>query len=432
MTVIIAMSLCVGVSYAEQDIPVQDIEVGEYKADIMIGDTVDLTAQVLPENATEQIITYRSSDVGVATVDSKGQIKGIGRGDVTIVLSAGEVEKGLKINVLGAKTTSIAPNKEYVVLKPGGTFKMSAKVEPSDAIQKLTFRSWDSNVATVSDGGILKAVGIGSTFVIVSNGDMTASVSVIVNKDSAAVSRGSGSDSLADGVGSLGADTVATVATDTDTTTTTLSAADADVLSAIAIDKPGASSVVRQEELPVVTSAVLKALSDNDASLTIVAREYSVKIDGFDIVNPANEFATLIDFAIEENGLGFVLNGGRNMPGRVVLEIKDWIAGRARNDTGGGIGASGGIDDDAGIGAGGGNDAGFRYLYLYNDSSGKYQRLSVDVQSALVLDDSGKYLLSSEKLGVLTLKMKWVIGAGVLILIGVAAFIFIRKKYWFW
>jgi hypothetical protein len=334
----------------------------------------------------------------VATVDSKGQIKGIGVGSTTIVLSAGQKKKELKINVLGAKTTLMALSKEFVVLKPGETYKISAKVEPVNAIQKLTFQSGDSKVATVSDDGLIKAVSVGSTFIIVSNGDMTASVSIIVNKNSSAGLRGSKSASAIDDVDSGGA--------------TATHEIDAEILSAVSV--PDASVVISQEKLPVVTASVLKALSENNASLIIEASEYTLEIYGSDIVNPLNEFSTLIDFTVEENGLAFVLNGGENMPGRVVLEFKDWIAGQARNDT---------------VGS---NDVGFRYLYLYNESSGKYQRLSVDVRSALVLDDSGKYLLSSEKLGALTLKVKWIIGSGIVILLGMVAFVIIRKKYWFW
>jgi hypothetical protein len=371
------------VAAIEQNIPVRDIEIGAYKKEIMIDETVDITAKVIPGNATEQEITYWSTDEDVATVDSKGQIKGVGIGKATIVLQAGQREKSLKITVLGAKTGSITLNKDYLVLRPGATFQITAQVTPANAIQKLSYKSWNTKIVTVSKSGTLNAVGTGSTFIIVSNGDMTTSVSVIVNKVSVSGSRDAKSSEEKKKKGAEKKDE---------------DGVDADVISEIIESDVGV--VVSQEKYPVISKAVLKALSKQEVLMTVDAGEYTLVIDGANIINPENELSTQIDFVNRSNGISFSVNNGRNMPGKVALTLKI-----ATNKS---------------------------YLYLYSEAKEMYQQLDRGTDAVLMLDEAGNYLLSDEKMSTMTLKVKWVIGAGVIILIGIIAFITIRKKYWFW
>lgn len=51
---------------------------------LVLGETVVLTAEVLPEDAADKSITWTSSDESVVTVDSDGHIVGVGAGEATI------------------------------------------------------------------------------------------------------------------------------------------------------------------------------------------------------------------------------------------------------------------------------------------------------------------------------------------------------------
>lgn len=53
---------------------------------------------------------------------------------------------------------------------------------PSSASQKLTFTSKDKKIATVNGSGVVTGVATGATSIIVSNGKVSSSVTVIVNR----------------------------------------------------------------------------------------------------------------------------------------------------------------------------------------------------------------------------------------------------------
>ena len=51
--------------------------------------TFQLNATVYPEDATEQTITWSSSDESIATVDENGLVTGVSEGKATIIAAAG-------------------------------------------------------------------------------------------------------------------------------------------------------------------------------------------------------------------------------------------------------------------------------------------------------------------------------------------------------
>lgn len=153
----------------EQNIPVTDIEISDHEEEVEVGKTINLTATALPANATESTITFRSSDINIATVTSGGEVKGISKGYVTIYVSAGSVIKEVSLTVK-VKTTGININKEYLVMKPGTAFKLSVSVFPAEAEQTVSYKSTNTSVAAVSGSGVVTAKQTGSSTIIVSMG----------------------------------------------------------------------------------------------------------------------------------------------------------------------------------------------------------------------------------------------------------------------
>jgi hypothetical protein len=292
----------------DKPIPVVDIEIGDYKNEIMVDDTIDLTAKVLPINATEQTISYVSTNVGVLTVNSSGQVKGIKKGNAHVILKAGKYEKRIRIKVLGAKTTNILLNKENLILKTGKSFKLKTKVLPKTAPQKLSYKSHDKRVAKVSQKGIIKANRVGNTFVTIANGDMTTSISVIVNDASSSDIRNSESGKS---TGSKKVDK------------SKIKKSDEDIIAQIR--NSDGKIVANQDNYPVITKTILQALSDEKALFRVDARDYSLLINGANIINPTNELYTDIDFVNGSSGTKFVMNRGRNMPGKISLTLKDSV-----------------------------------------------------------------------------------------------------------
>lgn len=67
-----------------QKIPVESITLNQTTASMLVGNTLQLTATVLPDNATDKTITWTSSDSGAASVTQTGLVTALEQGDATI------------------------------------------------------------------------------------------------------------------------------------------------------------------------------------------------------------------------------------------------------------------------------------------------------------------------------------------------------------
>ncbi|MBR4750102.1 MAG: Ig-like domain-containing protein [Abditibacteriota bacterium] len=137
------------------------------------GDTATLKAAVLPLNATDKSVTWRTDDKTIATVSSSGVVTAVGPGTTKVRVRTrdGGYEAKCKIRVV-ISVTGVTLNKTTVKLRPGGTYTLKAAVTPADATnQEVTWMSYDTSVATVDQNGNVKAVGIGETRIRVKTRD---------------------------------------------------------------------------------------------------------------------------------------------------------------------------------------------------------------------------------------------------------------------
>ena len=165
---------------------------------IAVGDNATASVQILPSNASNtDELTLSSSNPSVATVNNFGKVTGVAPGTANIIVSCGDVSASAKVTVVAASSSTVTTehislSTSYVVLKPGDSQQVTATVSPSSASNSFTFKSSDTNVATVSGKGVITAHKTGATSILVSNGTASASVTVIVNRT--ASSQGSGTD----------------------------------------------------------------------------------------------------------------------------------------------------------------------------------------------------------------------------------------------
>ncbi len=80
----------IGLCPPSQEIPVTDITLSQTFASINEGNTLTLSATVLPANATNKSVNWSSSDTSVATVSSDGLVTAIKAGGVTITATAAD------------------------------------------------------------------------------------------------------------------------------------------------------------------------------------------------------------------------------------------------------------------------------------------------------------------------------------------------------
>lgn len=276
----------------EKNIPVADIEISDHKDEVEAGNTLNLTATVLPSTATDSTVMFRSSDTNVATVNSGGEVKGISKGSVTIYVSAGSITKEVNLRVK-VKTTVIKINKDYLVLKQGEAFKLSVSVSPAEAEQGISFKSTDSSVASVSNGGVVTAKSTGTATIIVSNGDLSNAVSVIVNKNS-----------------------------------------DTDIInpqniesSTQEVESQKFDENIDASEVGMIDTQMLYELYTSGKSMKVTGDGYSMIIDGKKIVNYNNELDTDIKLKKANGYTEFELNNGKYLCGEITIHIDD-ISGK--------------------------------------------------------------------------------------------------------
>lgn len=149
------------------------------------GSTVSLKATVAPADTSNKALSYSSSNSAIATVSSSGVVKGVKPGVVTITVrtkDGSDVSKSCKVTV-GYSVTGVKLSKSTAELSVGKTLTLKAAISPSNASdKKVSWKSSDSSVATVSAKGVVtaKKAGTAEITVTTNNGTKTAVCKITV------------------------------------------------------------------------------------------------------------------------------------------------------------------------------------------------------------------------------------------------------------
>lgn len=155
---------------------------------IVAGKTAQIKASVLPANATDKKLTYTSSNKKVATVNSKGLVKGVsaGKANITVKSSNGKkkvIAVTVKKNVIPVGTFTLS--EEQKAMKKGDVFALVANISPANATDKTV--KWSSDnvaVASVDNTGKVTALSAGKAIIkAVSSNGKVATCTVNVTED---------------------------------------------------------------------------------------------------------------------------------------------------------------------------------------------------------------------------------------------------------
>lgn len=121
---------------------VTSIKLNATKKTIYNGRAFTLKATVNPKNAAYKAVTYKSSNRKIATVTSKGVVKGIKPGRVVITVTAKDGSKKVAkctVTVKAQKATKlkISAKKTTTLKKKGASVKIKATLYPSNTYNKL-------------------------------------------------------------------------------------------------------------------------------------------------------------------------------------------------------------------------------------------------------------------------------------------------------
>ena len=152
------------------DIKVSSIKLNTKNHTMYSNQYVQLKATVLPNNAYNKSVTWKSSNSKIATVDKNGKVKALKVGNAIITATSTDgsnVSAQCKIKVV-QRVTKIKLNKSIINLsKKGKTAKLKAAVLPNNAYNKsVTWKSNNTKVVTVDKNGKIKATtNKGTTYV---------------------------------------------------------------------------------------------------------------------------------------------------------------------------------------------------------------------------------------------------------------------------
>ena len=182
------------VTVSDKEIKVTGVKLNKSETSLLVGGNETLTATVLPEDATNQNVTWKSDKPEIATVDANGKVTGVKAGEATITVTTEDGGKTATCKVTVSETsvavTGVTLNKTELILDTGGSETLTATVAPADATnQKVTWKSDKPEIATVDANGKVTAVKVGEATITVTteDGGKTATCKVTVKAATVAV-----------------------------------------------------------------------------------------------------------------------------------------------------------------------------------------------------------------------------------------------------
>ncbi len=142
---------------------------------IFIGASEDLEETIAPVNATNQGVTWSSSDTAVATVNANGKVTGISAGTATITVTTadgGETDTCIVTVVPFVPVKGVSLNKNTTTLAVDATETLTVTFDPVNATnQAVTWASDDPALATVDANGKVKGISVGTAKITVTSVD---------------------------------------------------------------------------------------------------------------------------------------------------------------------------------------------------------------------------------------------------------------------
>ncbi|HUQ80387.1 MAG TPA: Ig-like domain-containing protein [Gemmatimonadaceae bacterium] len=168
-------------------VPVATVTVAPTSLPLQTGQTGTLTATTRDaSNAvlTGRVVAWSSSNTNVATVSPAGVVTAVGPGTATITATSEGRNGTASVTVTAVPVASVAVSPTTASLTTGGTQQITAT--PRDAAgnaltgRAVTWQTSNANVATVTQAGLITAVGVGSANVTATSEGRVGTVSVTV------------------------------------------------------------------------------------------------------------------------------------------------------------------------------------------------------------------------------------------------------------
>ena len=196
-TILLSVSLIATYSCKKEkdkSVAVTEVRLDKTATTLVEGDTEELMATVMPENATDKGIEWKSDNESVATVSQTGLVTALkdGSATITVITNDGGFSASCEVTVKKKviAVTGVKLSAASMTLREGDKGTLTATVEPANATNK-NVEWWTSDLDVVSvtstsggSNGYVEARGAGKATVTVKteDGEFSASCEITVEK----------------------------------------------------------------------------------------------------------------------------------------------------------------------------------------------------------------------------------------------------------
>ena len=149
-----------------EPIMISSMSLNKTSATLNVGDNLFLAVAVKPNDATNKSVSWKSSDETIATVNANGVVTALSLGETVITVTATDgsgVSATCVVTVVPTKVSSVSLSETSATLNKGESLTLTATVKPDDVTDKsVDWTSSDETVATVSEDGVVTAIGTGT------------------------------------------------------------------------------------------------------------------------------------------------------------------------------------------------------------------------------------------------------------------------------
>lgn len=180
------------INVPDETSPIKRISLNMGAATVYMGEPgTQLAANIYPSNATNKQIIWSSDNPTVASVNQNGLVTARSIGYATIRVAAQEnnsIQASCTVSVQPARTRVTGISFASATLELGlyGTSTLAPIVAPANATDKsVTWESNNKNIVSVSRGGVVSGLNIGTAIITATtvDGEKTASITVRVSSN---------------------------------------------------------------------------------------------------------------------------------------------------------------------------------------------------------------------------------------------------------
>ena len=181
ITVILASGVSANITITVQKAAVKTTKISGLLSKITLkrGEKTTLKPVITPITSLEKV-TYSTSNKKVVTVSSRGAVVAKASGTAKITVKSGSKKFTIKVTVLKTPPTKISGIPAAKTLKKGKTLTLKPKLLPSGSEAKITYKSSNTKVATVTSKGKITAKKAGKAIITVKAGSVSTQCVITV------------------------------------------------------------------------------------------------------------------------------------------------------------------------------------------------------------------------------------------------------------